>query len=240
VTRITYCVTPRGEYFARYIQCAVEAMGAVTVCDLGGGANPLLSQEFIQSRNLRYVLMDVSEKQLALAPDSYEKVAVNLTAPDFQPPVRCDVAFSNYVLEHIRDPRQFHVNVRALMNPGGRAIHFFPTLYSLPFVVNRLLPQGVSGRFLPIFLPGREPEGRHGKFPAYYRWCRGPTGRQIDRLRHTGFEVEKYVGFFGHSYFRRLAPLQVAEWWLADVLTRHPLPSLTSFAQVTLRAPDVD
>lgn len=198
----------------------------------------MLSEEFVARHGLRYVILDTSERELELAPDGYEKEVMDLSDPAVVTrPIMCDLAVSRYVLEHIPDPSAFHANVRALLTPGGRAAHFFSTLWSLPFLVNRLLPGRLTGRLAELTLPTRDTEGHEAVFPATYRWCRGPTDRQIRRFESAGYSVEEYVGWFGHSYFRRIPPLQALEYRAAGALARRPVPALTSFAEVVLVKP---
>src|SRR5690606_5704293 len=93
--------------------------------------------------------------------------------------------------------------------------------------------------------PFREQAGKFGKFPAYYRWCRGPTQRSMRRLERIGFHVDGYIGFFGHSggvtygpgYYDAATPLRAFHESLARWLVRHPIPSLTSYAFVILSKP---
>jgi hypothetical protein len=139
------------------------------------------------------------------------------------------------VAEHVPAPERFHATVHALLAPGGYAVHAFPTLYEPTLVANLLIPESVSAPVLRAIQPGREPHGEHAKFSAHYRWCRGPTRRQLRRLRGAGFEIVDYVGYFGHGYFRRLPPLDRLEQRLARALQRRPLPWLTSYALVVLR-----
>ena len=106
--------------------------------------------------------------------------------------------------------------------PGGTALHTFPTLYEPAFMVNRVLPERVMEPLLRRVQPGREPEGEHAKFRAYYRWCRGPTRRQLRRLESVGFQVLDYVGYFGHGYFGPLKPLDRVEQALSHALVRRP------------------
>jgi hypothetical protein len=102
-------------------------------------------------------------------------------------------------------------------------------------VVNRALPERLSEPLLRAVMSGREHDGSHGKFPARYEWCRGPSSRQIARLESCGFSIERYCGYFGHVYYRRLGlePLMVHA---ANFLVRHPVPALTAFALVVLEA----
>lgn len=215
----------------------VERTKVRRVCEVGGGANPALSPDFVAEHQLDYLLVDVAEEELAKAPSAYARLVADAASPEFEPPGEYDLVFTITVAEHIRRPDVFHRNVLRVLVPGGRAFHFFSTLYALPFLANRLLPERLADGVLRLVQPGREPEGRHAKFAALYRWCRGPTRRQIARFERTGFRVEEYVGYFGHDYYAKLPPLHRAEERLASLLVRHPVPLLTTYASVVLRKP---
>jgi hypothetical protein len=116
-------------------------------------------------------------------------------------------------------------------------MHFFPTLYDPAFILNRLFPESLSDAILQRIQPNRVPGGKHQKFPAYYRWCRGPTQQQLARLTGIGFEIQEYVGVFGHGYYQRMPAVDRLGTRLADLLAEHPRPSLTAYAWVTLRRP---
>jgi SAM-dependent methyltransferase len=205
------------------------AMRHERVCEVGAGASPLLSARE------GYVLLDISATELAKAGDGYHSIVADLCSPEFSSDGGFDFVFSLSTAEHIRDPERFHRNIRLMLRPGGIALHFFPTLHATPFVANRLLPDAVSRRLLLAIHPSRIPEGKHAKFPAYYRWCLGPSSRQIRRLEQCGFSVECYSGYFGHGYYRRLG-LQPVVDLTARWLVQHPIPALTSYALVVLIA----
>ena len=114
-------------------------------------------------------------------------------------------------------------------------MHFFPTLFAFPFLMNRFLPERAARQAL-LAIRKRDLE-RHEKFPAYYSWCRGPTGAQIQRLTGLGWEIVDYVGLFGHGYYANIPVLRGAQRAFANMLVRHPLPWLTSYAYVVLRRP---
>lgn len=209
-----------------------------TVAELGGGANPLLSAEFIHSRRLSYYVLDVSAHELEKASEIYHKEIVNLEDPQLPHPRRYDLVFAQMTLEHIAKPDVFYNNALQLLNPGGRAFFFFACDTMLPTRVNKWLPESISQRLLEKWQPFRKEE-HHGKFKAHYRWCRGPVARNIRRLRSTGFEIDTYTGFFGHSYYRRVPWLQRLEDRKTNWLLRHPQPVLCSYAQVLLRKPPI-
>ena len=221
--------------FRLFVQRVIAENGAKTVCELGAGANPALDADFVREHGLRYVLVDISPEELDKAEASYPKVVADVTAPDFRLDESFDVVLSRTLAEHVADPAAFHRNVRGILRDGGRAVHFFPTLYALPFVVNRLLPDWASEQILRRADPRRVREGKHAKFHAYYRWCVGPTARQLERLSALGYDVEQYVGFFGHDYYGVVRPAHAVARRFWDYLVRHPVPHVTSYAYVVLR-----
>ncbi len=231
MTRIAFEISSDDYDVAARVRELVANHELSSVADLGAGANPVFASDYVRETGLDYTLIDISDAELSKAGGPHQRVVADVTSPNLRPESKYDLVVSRWLLEHLDDPRQFHRNVFAMLNPGGFAFHFFPTLYSPPFVANRILPEAISKPLLGSNLEGRE------KFPAHYRWCRGPTARQIKRLTSIGFSVEEYVGFFGHDYFAPVRLLHRAEHRAARLLARHPLPSLTSFASVTLRKP---
>ena len=211
--------------------------GVRKVCEVGGGATPALPTEFVRARSIEYTVLDLSATELAKAPDVYRKVQGDITSGELRLEGGFDLIFSRMLAEHVWLPADFHRSVYRLLTPGGRAFHFFSTLYALPFLANRLLPPGVADRIVRWLWPGRDPEGGEAKFPAFYRWCRGPTRASIRRLEDVGFIVEEYAGFFGHEYYRGVPWIHRAHRALSDALTRKPMPLLTSYAHVILMRP---
>jgi SAM-dependent methyltransferase len=215
-----------------------SAQGVRRVGELGGGANPMLSLEFIAEHGLEYDVVDISAEELAKAPAGYRTVHADASSPAFaREHGPYDLIVSAFTAEHVANPLAFHATVHAALAPGGFALHTFPTLYEPAFVVNRLMPEELAERLLLRVQADRVPEGSHGKFRAYYRWCRGPTAGQLRRLEAVGFEVVEYVGYFGHEYLAAVPPLDRLAQRLAHTLVRHPVPALTSYATVLLRRP---
>lgn len=211
--------------------------GAQAVGELGGGANPVLADTstwgFVPTR----AVYDISVAEMDKAGDDLDKRQADLCEPLGGPGGEYDLVFSKMLCEHLPDPETFHRNCFHLLRPGGRSVHFFPTLYALPFVLNRLVPEQAARRLLSVVQPDRLDNPLTEKFPAYYRWCHGPTGRMLQRYEELGFEVERWRAGFGHSYYRRLGPVDRLEAAKTSFLLRHPVPSLTSFAALVLRKP---
>jgi SAM-dependent methyltransferase len=214
----------------------LTAPGRLRVCDIGGGAHPAIKLERIVRQELDYVLSDIDEDELAMAPAEYAKVRGDMLERDTARRLLdqggpFDVVVSRWAAEHMRDGRAFHQNALSVLRPGGVALHLFPTLYALPFTANKLLPDRLSqGVLFGI-------TDRSVKFPAHYSWCRGPTRRQLARLRGLGYEIDRYLGFFGHGFFRGVPPLNAVYRRATDELLRHPLPALTTFAMPVLKRP---
>jgi len=211
--------------------------GAKRFFDVGGGALPALPLGRIRACGLEYVLLDASADELAKAPDGYEGVQADvLDTRALAELVRerglADAVISHWTAEHIPSGEQFHRNVFDLLRPGGTAVHLFPTLYAVPFVINRILSPERSSTFL-----FRVHRARKVKFPAYYSWCRGPSRRQLRRLVAIGYTVESYTGFFGHYFYAPVKPVHRAHEHIAEMLVEHPVPALTSFALVVLKRP---
>lgn len=221
--------------FRGFLEWAIATSGALRICDLGGGANPLLDRDFLHRMGLHCVVLDVSPAELAKAPAGYERLVADIGARDFRyNGHKFDLVFSRMLAEHVRDARLFHSNVRELLAPRGWAVHCFPTLYAPPFLVNRLLPERMADRLLHLVQP--RDRHRHAKFPAHYRWCRGPGRRALLRLQRAGYDVIEYRGLFGHPYYGHRGPLALAGGAAARFLLRHPRPWLTSYAYLALQA----
>lgn len=206
-----------------------------TICEIGGGANPFLDLDFVRSNGLEYTILDISADELAKAPDSYNKIQANIADADLKLPGKYDLVFSHFLAEHVENGFIFHKNVFNLLQENGRAFHVFPTLYAPPFAINHLLPEDFSSNVLLFFFPHREKQGKYGKFPAYYSWCRGPIKSQIDKFESLGYSIEEYVGFYGHPYYKKLPPLNKLANSVAGFLEKNPNPLLTTYAYVVLR-----
>lgn len=223
--------------FGERVAATVESTGAVDLGELGGGANPTTSLLDRFPGRVSLTVLDVSPEELAKAPSSVDRRCVDLCAPT--PPVEeaFDLVFSRMLCEHVGDPTAFHRNCFAALRPGGHAVHFFPTATALPFAVNRVLPETLGEKVLERVYPSRHKGGKHGKFPARYRWCWGPTERQLARYRSIGFEPVSYEVGLGHHYYDRVPGLRALERTKTDLALRHPSPWLAAYALVVLRKP---
>lgn len=176
--------------FPETIRSLIRESGAVRIAEIGAGANPTLPLDYVHAQGLDYTLIDISEAELAKAPEGYTKVVADAGGAQFPVEGPFDFIFSNMLAEHVPDAEQFHRNLFTILRPGGLAFHYFPTLFSLPMVANRVFGDGLGLRILNLLLPGmRAKEGKVAKFPAYYHWCFGPFRFQERRFSRVGFQV---------------------------------------------------
>lgn len=205
------------------------------ICEIGGGANPSLPLAFIKEHQLDYTILDISSEELTKASEGYNKILCDITSDNVgQLTNDYDLVFSKMLAEHVKCGKKFHTNVRKILKKGGIAFHFFPTLFGLPFFINKLLPNHFSYQLLHLFSKERSNQGKHGKFPGFYSLCYGPTKKQIKLFESLGYTVDCYIGFFGHSYYKKIPLLNWFFKMFTKILLRFPISHLTSYSYVVL------
>jgi 2-polyprenyl-3-methyl-5-hydroxy-6-metoxy-1,4-benzoquinol methylase len=226
--------------FRDYVLGLACRPGVRRICEIGGGANPALPLEFLRQHGLDYTVLDISQEELNKAPEGYTKVQADIASRDFNLTGNYDLVFSKLLAEHVADGEQMHRNIWKILADDGYAFHHFPTLYTVPFLLNRLAPEQWSEQVLLHLAPNRARSSKWAKFPAYYSWCRGPMRRQVQRLESVGYRVEEYVGFFGHDYYaqsKKVRFLDAPQRHLTSFLLKHPVPLFTSYAYLLLQKP---
>jgi 2-polyprenyl-3-methyl-5-hydroxy-6-metoxy-1,4-benzoquinol methylase len=138
--------------YSVFIQNLVKEHAAHNICDVGGGANPILPLDFIINNQLNCTVLDISSTELEKAPNGYKKLVKDIEAKHFISTEQFDLVITKMMAEHIRNGRLFHKNIFSMLTPGGMAVHYFPTLYTLPFLVNKLVP-GMVVLFLVEYFP---------------------------------------------------------------------------------------
>lgn len=231
---------PGWEKATDLLQSLAVSAACASIVDIGGGANPMLSGSFVESRGIEYGLVDISQRELDKASSHYAwRACVDVAAPssEFADAVggrKFDMAFSHMFLEHVKDSRQAHRNIANLLSPGGLAVHFYPSPNNIPLALNRLLPEGLSTRIARFSQPARDFEGKQGKFPAYYKLC-GNRGRRLHRtFEELGYSVLVHSGFVGHPYYKRIPLLDAVANAMVKPLIRWNV-GLTNFQLLILR-----
>jgi SAM-dependent methyltransferase len=210
---------------------------AEDIAELGGGANPMIGNTELWGFAKHRTVVDISATELEKAETTVETRVADLCAPITDNLGAYDLVFSQMLCEHLPNPEAFHRNCFNLLRPGGLAVHFFPTLYTLPYVINKIIPEDTARSILRKVQPGRLDDPKREKFPAFYRWTTGPTRRSRQKFESVGFEVTGWQACFGHRYYEVIPPLHKLELAKSAYLLKHPRPALTSFGVVILRKP---
>ena len=227
---------PGWQMAEEYFQSIITRYSCGRILEVGAGSNPTLSPQFVRDRGLSYVVSDSNAEELRKTNVAFDRLVLDLSAKSIDPALvgTFDCVLSRMVAEHIPDGGQYHRNVYKVLRPGGVSAQCFSTMWALPFVANRLLPQKL-GRALQNFFSYRD--DLHGKFTAYYSWSRGPTNSMLRRFEAIGFEVIDYTGYFGHNYYLRMPRLHQLEALKSRWLLRFPIPQLCAYATFVLRKP---
>lgn len=224
--------------YASMLVGLARANDVQAVAELGGGARPLLADQEAWGFAPTRMVFDISTEELDKADPSLHKHQADLCQPlPADRDEQYDLVFSKMLCEHLPDPETFHTNCFRILKPGGLSVHYFPTLYATPFIVNHLLPETLARKVVSVVQPKRLDNPLNDKFPAYYRWCHGPTERSRRRFEDLGFDIERWFAGFGHSYYDRVPPLAALERKKSALLVANPRPSLTAFAVLVLRKP---
>jgi len=221
-----------------FLENLIESRGCKSIADIAGGANPLLTDDFITKQQIDYCLIDISHAELAMAPAYYNKILADVTCPTegFLRAIRGKtfaLVFSHMLFEHIQNPIQAHINLYASLNAGGLAVHFFPSPNNLPLAINRLFPEYLTRALVRIAQPQRNISGRQGKFPAYYRMCGNPSKELHEQFGQIGYTVLRHTGFVGHNYYARFPIIRNIERTMRKVIVGAHIP-LASFILLIL------
>ena len=222
--------------FPDFIEELIAAYAPKRVCEIGAGGNPAISQDAVRKHGLLFRAVDEAEGELVKSGRT-ETLVYDVCAPENPlPDAPYDLIFSRMTAEHFREPEHAYRNMFKALTPGGLAVHCFATLYALPFLLNRLLPDRLSDFLWSRFSP-RDRE-RHDKFKAYYSHCRGPLESQIQFFRRLGYDVVEYRAYFGHKYYTYKLPLlDLVHRQKTKFLLKTPIAFFTSDATIILRRP---
>jgi SAM-dependent methyltransferase len=170
--------------------------------EIGGGRTPRSLTEVL---GLEVVVNDISEEELAHLPPHVSTLCMDISNPAAVPASyegSFDFVFSRSVLEHVDSVDLSMESTHKLLADGGVALHYFPTLYSSPFVINKVIPFRLTK---PIVDRIRRPQIT--RFPAVYRGT-----RSTERL---GFREVAVHRFYGHNYYDRIPVLRTIDRWLS-------------------------
>lgn len=222
------------QHYESTVRRLIEEFRCRMVLEIGGGRFPLFDHKSTTALGIDLAINDISQRELDRAPGWLHKVCFDIAAPTFpggeeqqQEEQQYDLVMSRMVMEHVRDAEQTYRNIFTFLRPGGVFLNFHPVLYSPPFVINWLLPDGLTRRVLRTFVPLRTDEGIP-KFPARYSYCTISSKTEA-MIRGVGFSEVLLLPFYGHNYFHNIPGLREMDNLLTRWARKHDRRYLAAF-----------
>lgn len=188
----------------------VRLVSARQVMEIGAGRHPFFSAEEARALGFSLTLNDIDEVEIRNDDRGFRTAVFDIGGDIGAAPVQAgtfDLIYSRMVFEHVRDGRRAWSNVYRLLAPGGVGFAFVPTLYSPPFVLNRITPESITSKLVRALDRTRN-AAEIPKFPAYYSACRASEKALEPMLAGIGFGEVRVVPFFGTPYFPRIPVLR--------------------------------
>lgn len=213
-----------------------KEVSARNVLEIGAGRHPFLIDEADQ-HGFELTINDIDANELDYAPVGPRRLIFDIssTIDDTEiPRGQFDLVFSRMVFEHVPDARRAWNNLFELLAPGGVGFAFVPTLFSPPFVINRLIPEAVSSRLL-YSLDRTRTIAEIPKFPAFYDYCRASEKALQPMLEEIGYREVLVLPFFGTPYFPRIPVLRHAAKMLDNIAEKRDWRIFASYAYIMAR-----
>lgn len=202
------------------------------ILELGAGRWPSFALREMPATIRSYTVNDISEHELSLLPEGYEKACFNVSGDASAFRDTYDVVFSRFLAEHVPDGVAMHRNVHAVLREGGTAFHLIPTLYAAPFVINKLLPERLTYALLKKLSPRR---AISPKFPAHYSACYGNPAWMKRMLGEIGYRHVEVRNFYGHFYYEKIPLLKQLHEGFSALAARKNWTLLSSYAYIKCR-----
>lgn len=199
------------------------------ILELGAGRWPSFRLDEMPSNIRSYTVNDISEAELSLLPEGYEKACFDVSGDARAFGDTYDVVFSRFLAEHVPDGEAMHRNVHHVLREGGVAFHLIPTLYALPFVINKLLPERITFAALERLSPRR---AMSPKFPAFYSACYGNPERMTRMLKAIGYRRVEVRNFYGHFYYETIPVLKQLHERFSALAARKNWTLLSTYAYI--------
>lgn len=211
------------------LKAVVATYPHAAVLELGAGRRPSFTLDEMPSSIESYTVNDISPEELALLPQGYDDACFDVSGDASNFRDHYDVVFSRFLAEHVSDGEAMHRNVHQVLREGGVAFHLIPTLYAVPFVINKLLPERLTGWVLARFAPRR---AINPKFPAFYSMCYGDPERMGRKLAEIGYSKVEIRNFYGHFYYEKIPVLRGIHRWFSDLAAKRNWTALSSYAYI--------
>jgi SAM-dependent methyltransferase len=220
-------------FWRRFEDAAATALrdlpAGSTVLDLGGGRRCVYAAALPADHDLRLVAVDVSEAELAANRDVSETCVADVADSLPFPTQSVDLILSRALLEHIDGVPAAVQNMARVLKPGGRALHFLPSRYSLFGIAARALP---FDRLLWLLhAVNRESRGQV-EFEVFYDNCHPAAMERV--FTRAGFrDVSVDVCWAQSGYFEPIPPLFLLTSLYEWVVRRLGVRRLASYMIVS-------
>ncbi len=205
--------------------------------EIGGGRDPLFGLPEIANLGVEMTVNDISTGELAVLPHGYRTACFDV-AGDISRVAHLrnsfDLAFSRMVFEHVADGQRAWSNLYELLAPGGVALAHIPTLYSIPFLFNWLLPDKLAAAIVKRLYANRT-DDEDPVFPARYSWCFAQDNRMRSMLSAIGYSEIVVQPFYRHGYYNPFPIVRDVHKWFSGMARRHDWRTIASFAYIAVR-----
>jgi SAM-dependent methyltransferase len=223
--------------YKRVVSELCKRFAAHRLIEIGGGRDPLFDRQEIDALGVEMTVNDIATGELAALPKGYRTACFDV-AGDISSVADLrnsfDLAFSRMVFEHVADGQRAWTNLYELLAPGGVALAFVPTLYSVPFVLNRLLPDKLAAAIVKAIFRHRTDDA-DPVFPARYSWCVADQTRIGSMLSAVGYREVVVQPFYGHGYYRYFPVIRDIHERFTGIARRRDWRMLASFAYIAAR-----
>jgi SAM-dependent methyltransferase len=211
--------------------------GLRRLLEVGGGRDPGFL-DIGRKAGLDVIVNDIDAGELALLPQGTPTAQFDVAGdlrgrPDLIEAF--DLMTARMVFEHIHDVETAWKNIHRMLTPGGIGMAFFPTLYSWPFLVNKLLPPETAKKIVHRFFPNRADDGDNPVFPAHYDWCYGSEAKLRRMLDPIGYSEVAVLPFWGHRYLDRVPVARELDHLANRTCAALDIRTFTTYAIVILR-----
>ena len=223
--------------YERVVRDLCIKLGVSRIVEIGGGRRPLFSPNEIKKLGVEMTVNDISTTELAVLPVGYQTACFDVAGDISRVGHlrnRFDFAFSRMVFEHVEDGQRAWSNLYELLAPGGVALAFMPTLYSVPFVLNWLLPDKQAAAIVKRFFQNRTDE-ESPVFPARYSWCFADQQRMTSMLSPIGYREIAVLPFYGHGYYGSFPVVRYLHKWFTRIAQQRDWRLLAGFAYIAVR-----
>ncbi|WP_195908508.1 bifunctional 2-polyprenyl-6-hydroxyphenol methylase/3-demethylubiquinol 3-O-methyltransferase UbiG [Novosphingobium sp. Gsoil 351] len=191
--------------YADELKRIVAAYQDARILELGAGRRASFTLDEMAGSVQSYTVNDIDEEELSLLPGGYDKACFDVCGDASNFADSYDVVFSRFLAEHVPDGETMHRNVFEVLRPGGTAFHLIPTLYAMPFLINKYMPERLTQAMLRLLSPRRS---INPKFPAPYSGCYANPSRMTKMLKGIGYREVEFRNFYGHFYYEKIPVLK--------------------------------